>query len=508
MQDVAPITNGGSDEDQARGRRDQETVAKWAQLWRTMILASLGKTLFPYSRYIRTLNLQDLEELFRDAKFRDKLNDSFFKGELSHIKVEKGSSYTVKGKKTTQQLDPVTMANRLGEVLIADTPMLEELGGNIGKGALLKWIPKLPRLRNMNIWDGEALRDTGSLIRAHCPNFAELKFWGWVNPDADHAMASFLNEIREQSLKSLETLSTSMIGSESFLALNCHGECLTELHLCDISADAMVNLNLLKECTNLVSLQLSEIRTSTTDLEHRHNDVYVEVAAWLCGCKKLKNIKLNHFHSAPSLLTSLLCEHDIQLIEMELDDYSMRIGKTFHRALVHQRSLQSLCLMGEGDEAGGEGYSILVDSLCKLENLADLRLEGVSDFFNDEHICRLAQNLSKLESFVTTGWGLTDKIWQDLARLKYLKRLDFNAMTSFTARSLLAYVSELGHGNQGFALAVMMADLDFDLKPHEQQLIRNTLTKRVGGSFEFMLLRDIDVEIDPEVSEFENSDSD
>ena len=75
--------------------------------------------------------------------------------------------------------------------------MLEELGGNstldklrdeswetnlfliVGKGALLKWIPKLPRLRNMNIWDGEALRDTGSLIRAHCPNFAELKFWGW-----------------------------------------------------------------------------------------------------------------------------------------------------------------------------------------------------------------------------------------------------------------------------------------------------------------------------------------
>ena len=75
MQDVAPVTNGGSDEDQARGRRDQETVAKWAQLWRTMILASLGKTLFPYSRYIRTLNLQDLEELLRDAKFRDQLKE-------------------------------------------------------------------------------------------------------------------------------------------------------------------------------------------------------------------------------------------------------------------------------------------------------------------------------------------------------------------------------------------------------------------------------------------------
>ena len=307
--------------------------------------------------------------------------------------------------------------------------------------------------------------------------------------DADHGMASFLNEIREQSLRSLETLSNSMIGPESFLALNCHGESLTELHLCGISADAMVQLNLLGECTNLVSLQLSEARSSTTDLEHRHNDIYVEVAVWLCRCKKLKNIKLNHFHSAPSLLRSLLCEQDIQLTEMELDDYTMKVGKTFHRALVNQPSLQSLCLMGEGDEAGSEGYSILVDSLCKLENLTDLRLEGVSDFFNDDHICQLAQHLPKLESFVTTGWGLTDKIWRDLARLKYLKRLDFNTMTSFTAQSLLGFVSGLGHGNQGFALAVMMADMDFDLKPHEQQLIRDTLSKRVGGNFEFMLLR-------------------
>lgn len=46
-------------------------------------------------------------------------------------------------------------------------------------GALLKWLPKLPRLRSMNLWNGEALRDTGSLIRSHCHSFAELKFWGW-----------------------------------------------------------------------------------------------------------------------------------------------------------------------------------------------------------------------------------------------------------------------------------------------------------------------------------------
>ena len=83
MQDVAPVTNGGSDEDQisnfeksyqAKERRQEQIIAKWAGLWKTMILASLGMTLLPYSRYIRTLNLQDLGELFQDTKFRTKLS--------------------------------------------------------------------------------------------------------------------------------------------------------------------------------------------------------------------------------------------------------------------------------------------------------------------------------------------------------------------------------------------------------------------------------------------------
>lgn len=302
-------------------------------------------------------------------------------------------------------------------------------------------------------------------------------------------MASFLNEIKEQSLEALEIFSNSMIGPESFLALNCHRESLTELHLRSISADAMVALNLLKKCTSLVSLQLSESAASTTDLEHRHNDILLEIIAWLCECKQLKSIKLNHFYSAPSLLTPIVIEHDINLVELEVDEYTMTVGRTFHRNLVHQPSLQSLYLKGDGDDPGTEGYTILVDSLCKLENLTDLRLQNISDYFRDEHICRLAQSLPRLERFATTGWGITDGVWEDLARLKYLKQLHFNAITTFTARGILGFVQGLEHGNQGFALAVMMADMESDLKPHEQQLIRDTLTKRVGGSFDFMLLR-------------------
>lgn len=50
------------------------------------------------------------------------------------------------------------------------------------KGALSNWIPKLTRLKYLNLWEGEALRDTGVPIRTHCPSFAELKFWRWYFP--------------------------------------------------------------------------------------------------------------------------------------------------------------------------------------------------------------------------------------------------------------------------------------------------------------------------------------
>ena len=83
MQDIAPVISGGGDEDQlsasrtsypAKEKRQEQIVRKWAGLWRTLILASLGKTLFPYSRHLRTLNLQDLGELFQEPKFRAKVS--------------------------------------------------------------------------------------------------------------------------------------------------------------------------------------------------------------------------------------------------------------------------------------------------------------------------------------------------------------------------------------------------------------------------------------------------
>ena len=71
MHDVAPVTSAYNDETemapQEKGR--EQLTGKWASMWRSLILSSLGKTLFPYSKYVRTLSLQDLEYLMQDARF-------------------------------------------------------------------------------------------------------------------------------------------------------------------------------------------------------------------------------------------------------------------------------------------------------------------------------------------------------------------------------------------------------------------------------------------------------
>lgn len=145
MHDVAPVTNGGSDEVEISGQdkstgtlyearlEQQERIfMKWAGLWRTIILSSLGKTCYPYSRYIRTLNLRDLEELLQDSKFKDKISKqassdlfilmciltevrSFFKGELARFKIEKKmSSFPRLNRSSAYRLDPVATLNEIG----------------------------------------------------------------------------------------------------------------------------------------------------------------------------------------------------------------------------------------------------------------------------------------------------------------------------------------------------------------------------------------------------------
>ena len=46
------------------------TIQKWSILWRSIVASSLDATLFPYCRYIRSLDFRDLGYLLDDDQFR------------------------------------------------------------------------------------------------------------------------------------------------------------------------------------------------------------------------------------------------------------------------------------------------------------------------------------------------------------------------------------------------------------------------------------------------------
>ena len=306
-------------------------------------------------------------------------------------------------------------------------------------------------------------------------------------------MAQLFSDLRPQSLESFVVFSSSSIGPESFLALSSsHGRTLTELKLNSLNSHAMENLNLLKGCSSIVSLLMSEEPGSETDLEHRHPEVFLEVVAWLGECKSLQTISLSHFFNGPNLLTPLLLESTIRLRELNLDGYTMNPARTFHRALVNQPTLQSICLKGEGDEPsalGLEGYDALVNSLCQLPKLTDLRLKNISDFFNDDHICQLAQNLHKLETLDTSGWALRDRCLSELSNLKFLRSLEFSAYTRFTSNGIMDFIYGLeGPDHAGFSLAVLNAEMDCNLAEDEQIQIREAIYTKFGGKFHFQVI--------------------
>lgn len=484
MQHEAPVTGAGNDElEQSKER----ITMKWAIMWRSIILSSLGKTLFPYSQYIRTLRLQDLYELLSEGKFLQTAQNgkAFFNKYLAKFRVDRSINGSNK-RKGYLIIDAEATVNKFAEVITQHTPMLEELSGPqqpFDASTLARSIPRLANLQTLNIFWGETLQGVGSLLNKNCPLFNTLQIYGWRDTQADRLCAALLSEMRPQSLRRFKVLGMGSCGTETFLALNGHRESLAKLELSELNAEAMPNLSMLKECSNLHTLSLAEKAPPIQDLEKRHNDIFLEVIAWLRECKRLKSLTIRNFLSGPALLTPILLENDIGLIELELDNYVMSESQDLHRALAHQPSLQDLRLSGEGVDPGDPDNDILVEALSKLENLTHLHLKEVSDGFMNHHITRLARSLPKLKYFGTSGYGVDDAIWKDMASLETLQILELNALSRFTANGIMHFVLSLGQGNRGIALSINMQENDSEIDEAEQTMIKETLHETLGGRF-------------------------
>lgn len=316
-------------------------------------------------------------------------------------------------------------------------------------------------------------------------------------------MAAFLSELRPQSLEFFGTYVSLSPGSDSFHALSWHGKSLVELKLEHLTESSMPKLSLLKGCTNLVTLKLAGNELSNSDLENSHNEVFLEMVAWLKECKKLRNLIFAQFFSASALMAPILLDNSIQLTSLHYESLVMRNTKEFHQALANKTSLHSLVLARALDEGAVEVFrwqgrwflgdldedavdaDNLIESLSKLVNLTILRLPWITNSFEDRHIIQLARRLSKLEVWSTSGYGLTDKIWDEVASLRSLRRLTLSALARFTADGILDYIEKVGPGNKGLVLS--MTSLE-KISYAKQVVIQKKIFKKVQGSFNLTLI--------------------
>ncbi|PQE11901.1 hypothetical protein CJF31_00000034 [Rutstroemia sp. NJR-2017a BVV2] len=489
-------------ETQKRNSRSSP-VSRWALLWKSVIRSSLGATSHPYCLYIRSLDLSNLALLLDDSAFRTSTVDDFFADEMAEFLSIDGTPHrrSKRNGRAPVRLNVEIVLNLIGESITryvserADanhtTVALEQLSGDITSVALPIWVGRLSRLRSMTIWDGKALNENvANAILHQCPNFEEVRIW-MCGDDTDRIPASFLEGLKPNSLVSVEVLSHCKVGPAFLVALNHHSKSLKNLKLLSLQTEAIRNLNLLQECTSLEVLDIEDAER-VVDLEATENDVFLEVIEWLGRCDKLRELAMKKVVSAPAILTQVCLHNNIRLTRLEVHSNTLVTSPEFYRALSHQTDLEDLALRGSSDDVFRTRDEIdnVVSCISHLTKLKELTLAESFEYFSSSEIKHLAHKLPLLEKFDFSGYGVGDEILPYLASLHHLRDLNIAAVTSFTRDGLLKYISTLQDTNQGLQLSVLCQNADFDLGGLQEQFIREAISAKVGGRFDYQLLRE------------------
>ncbi|RFU26896.1 hypothetical protein B7463_g9458, partial [Scytalidium lignicola] len=485
-----------------QGRLDQQNrmVSKWALQWKSIIRSSLGTTAYPYCLYIRSLDLRNLQELMEDPRFRESSIYTFFTDELAQFRRPLDTPPKRTKRRGMLQLNIPEILNLVVESITSFVSSaakrhgaavaLEELSGNIDSTALSRLTSRLSRLRSMTLWDGSGLNESiGAAIAEYCPNFDDLTFYSCVGDNSDKSLATFFNSLRPNSIQSFTIIGFNEIGPETLTSLNTQSKSLKTLKLSNLKNQAIKHLSLLEGCDALETLSLSD-NDGVVDLEATENDIFLAVIAWLERCDKLQNFTLTNFRNGPAIGTKICLCDNIHLKSLEVVRYPFTNNQNFHKAISHQTALESLELRADVVDAFADDISTLVTAICKLTKLRYLDILQTSEFFSTGEIRHLAFHLRQLEEFSFGGYGVDDKIFDSLSLLLQLRALNVYAISSFTFEGILDYVSNLQQSNRGLILSVMNQTLEHDLSQSEIKIIQDTITQKVNGKFEFVLLRE------------------
>lgn len=432
------------------------------------------------------LDFRNLNNMLEDYRFAGPVLKRFFTKGLEAFHFPKREA-------KRQTVDVLATLNAVGDAITLKTRQIEEIAGHLSPGFLPRWISRSPKLQTIVLWKGDALASgAGEAVAESCEYFRNLTVREWLAPEADATFATFLNELKPDTLAYFELISYNNIAATSFSALGRHSS-LQELKLANLGQEAIQSLNQLKGCTELQTLSLED-NFGTVQLEALNNDVFIQVVAWLSSCTRLRDLTLKNFYDGPALLSQVLASPNVRLSKLSLEGYLVRqqSSRLFHTALSEQKHLESVWLKGSGEDTIPDDLQIMVEGLCNIPTLKELVLKDVSDEFSEEHITTLALSLPLLEDFWTSGDVVSGGLLAAFTQLRNLKSLTLYALTQFSCDEIVSFLEQCDPQSQrGFSLSLMAADPNQGfLSDTEQDLIRDFVRANLDGRFDFVPWRD------------------
>ncbi|KAI1465239.1 uncharacterized protein F4812DRAFT_466681 [Daldinia caldariorum] len=506
-------------------------MSECLQLWRSIILSSIKKTVYPYCIYVRSLSFGNLEDCLQDIDRDNHARDMFLEGPMEQFLVlQKGQGLYAEAEdarppsidiKATMVkcADSITKCiKRLADDMGTAVSLAHLEGTSIPYDILPTWISRIGTLTSLRIRDGSVLGvEAARAISEYCPSFVDLTCFYCMSSVAPGPYYPFnerpsqkcsvlVYEDSANNLRSFEVISQNSIGKIALTALNSHAASLRSLVLRNLTPPAMQALNSFPACTSLEKLLIENDLYNLVDLSKYPDNMVNEVSTWICKCKSLRDLSFSHVIGFHPVIKDVLNSPDIRLTSLSI--LSIHSGTepedtATWTALGLQEHLESLTL-GLHDSAAYllmEAKPPLVDSICQLTNMASLNLMQVH--LTKEEVGRIAAALPNLSEFSFSGELSDDDVLVPLSNIPKLKVLCINSITRFSFDALYEFGYALMIPDRtGIKVDILNQLSEYKFSESEYDRLQNHFIKHPKGRLEIVYFMDPDELHETDFSDF------
>ncbi|KAK3951706.1 hypothetical protein QBC32DRAFT_158476 [Pseudoneurospora amorphoporcata] len=448
---------------------DKQSVS----FWRSVIVSSLGRTLYPYCCWINTFDFSSLFLFLKGiSKSEDvQLRQNFYSTPLRYLELlntEMPNFRSVDGSgphllfcelvtKITEGIkatvDQGDVTSRLAKIIF---PNLEYPPSII---YFPVWISRLTRLRALGLKDARLLTDKAALALArNCPALQDFSCAIIAEEETENHLAILLQSLPPNTMASFRVTRGIVHGQKILEALDRHSGSLRRLVLAKLGPRALSALNQLRHCNALeiLSLNASDVNAHF-DFARSETAVYDQFVEWLRGCYQLKDLSLLRFPSATQLLKDSLIGPKLRLESLTLVE--VEASAPWYNELHHQAKLEcleivvpDLGLLALGPASGRcQG---LAAGISRCPELTELHTE---DYLSVADIRKISEGALKLERIAFSGTLVHDEHIMPLANLPRLKEVHVMGDSSFTASGILRFFEKMegnaDHDHRGFSFS-------------------------------------------------------